>query len=42
MNVEEWCLPPGAEVNETNNIVTVKDHITPIAIQAPYSLNKGV
>ncbi|XP_076467081.1 uncharacterized protein LOC143298198 [Babylonia areolata] len=42
VDLEDWCLPPGAVVNKAKNIVTVPDHIgSAAAIQAPYSLNKG-
>ncbi|KAK7447339.1 hypothetical protein BaRGS_00040197 [Batillaria attramentaria] len=41
VNLEDWCLPPGAVVDSANNTVTVKEHTSPAAIQAPYSLNKG-
>ncbi|BFZ09153.1 hypothetical protein BsWGS_12192 [Bradybaena similaris] len=41
VNLEHWCLPPGSTVDHETNTVYVKDHQTPVAIQAPYSLHRG-
>ncbi|KAK0052845.1 hypothetical protein Bpfe_017699 [Biomphalaria pfeifferi] len=41
VNLEHWCLPPGAKVDSSQNKVIVKDHELPVCIQAPYSLHKG-
>ncbi|CAL1544708.1 unnamed protein product [Lymnaea stagnalis] len=41
INLDHWCLPPGSKVDSSTNTVYVKDHNTPVCIQAPYSLHKG-
>ncbi|ESO94723.1 hypothetical protein LOTGIDRAFT_160956 [Lottia gigantea] len=39
-NVESWCLPPGSHVDNKSDKIFVKDHSSPVAIQAPIGLNK--
>ncbi|XP_005088904.1 uncharacterized protein LOC101862618 [Aplysia californica] len=41
VDLQHWCLPPGSVVDRATNTVHVKDHSTPVSIQAPYSLHKG-
>ncbi|XP_071113924.1 uncharacterized protein [Haliotis cracherodii] len=40
-NADHWCLPSGSKVDQATCRVNVRDHISPVALQAPYSLNRG-
>ncbi|XP_050390636.2 uncharacterized protein LOC126809857 isoform X1 [Patella vulgata] len=39
-NLENWCLPPGSVIDYNKDIIHVKHHSSPVAIQSPVSLNQ--
>lgn len=39
-NLEHWCLPQDCEVNHDTHVIDVKDHLKPVSIQCPNSLNE--
>ena len=40
-NLSDLCLPEGAEVDQDNQIVSVKDHNKPVCIQWPCPIDEG-
>ena len=40
-NLRHWCIPEDSKIDQEKKLITVEDHLKPVALQCPHPLSDG-